>query len=309
MVLLNNYGYAEGLLSNSMVQLAQFCTEQFVQKYIERKKPVEGGEELVEATTMGSLVHMSLEKGTDGAYDEFYRLCSGMIGEEQASKLRSLINQTMVAIDSVHASGKQYGRVYTAPRMTGHWQKNYGYIDDSWADFSKELDGIGYNWGKYAPIDFFTDAYRCVSAEKYAPVVPEGASCQREQEVQTNFYGSDMVGSIDVLMDGHIVDYKTGRKEWSELDVLDSDQFNLYTWMLRKQSGWSDVQVTVRDLRRNTSVTVHIPEDQSQWERRYRQKVAFASLLLKGNLPRGLILPYGSGFHPGCPCQIGCKWI
>lgn len=308
MTSINNYGYDDGLLSNSMVQLAQFCTEQFMLRYVEKLKGLDG-DERVEATTMGSLVHQSLEQGVDDCYERFYGLCEHMIGSDKVPRLRSLINQTMVAIDSVQANGKQYGRVYTAPRMTSYWKSNFSHIEDGWESFAATLEGCGYDWAGYPPIDFFTDAYACVTAEKYKPVVPSEEGVQREIEVQGDFCGVAMVGSIDVYRDGHIIDYKTGRKEWSESDVLNSDQFNLYTYLVR-QNGWaSDVQVTVRDLRRNTSTIVHMPDNQDKWALRYAEKVAFADLLRKGVVPRGTRIPYGSGFHPGCPCPTGCSWV
>lgn len=314
---IDDYGYDKGLLSNSMIQTAQFCSYKFNQLYVKESKPE--GLRRIDATTLGSLAHVSLEhmeQGREAVMSVFYGEAAGLLGIDE-STIRALLNQTSCAIDAVMVYGKRQGKTYVAPKMTRYWQNNFHHLDEAWKELQKDLSG--FSW-VITLSDFLADAYMCVQNELAEPSFnpDDWDEIDREVVIRGDFHGSAMVGTVDILLKNanevRMIDYKTGRKEWEPRDVQHSDQFCLYTYLLEQMGLLGDgrlFMLGVKDLRRNSLCLTSInPVAMDLWDKRYRKKVETARAGIK--YPNvDLNIPFGSGFHPGCPCELSssCPYV
>ena len=315
---IDEYGYGKGLLSNSMVQTAQFCTHKFKGLYV-GERAITDGPAMVGATTMGSLVHKALEEMPDRerVVSVYYDEAARYLGVE-ADEIRGLVQQTYMAIDATMVYGKRQGKTYVAPEMTNYWKQNYRHIDEQWMERQLGL-GDDFNWD-ISLQDFLCGAYRCIQTELASPSFDPGDwdSVEQEKLVVGEVFGAKMVGTIDLLLvrgsEVRMIDYKTGRKKWDAVDVRNADQFCLYTELLEQNGvleGGKRLTVGVRDLRNDELVLV-VPgvTEMTRWADRYKQKVKTALAAMQDGA-EDEVIAFGSGFHPGCPCELApvCPYV
>ena len=311
------YGYEDGLLSNSMLQAAITCPVKYQKLYVERSVDPEARAHWFDATTVGIVVHECIEihdNDIDGlrkaAWDHLERIWSP--ASMALAKQNMEVHQ--IAVKDTQAQGARYGRVYKAPEMTGHWKKNYAFLEERWDQFdSLTLASLRSRFGKdpifsippsamvrqvMTALDNWlelriTDSFaeeQVVKQELYYPLIEAGKKVR--------------VGTIDRLEERPggiaICDYKTGRWPYNEEKVANSDQFGLYDQMLTEQ-GHTVVEWVLYDLVANQCVRV-TPNDKLRAAFRLRdaQNVAYHEAMK--NAPVGV--PAGMSYKIGCPCIL-----
>lgn len=318
----------EGRLSNSAVQTMQFCTHRFKRLYAGASVP-DGASPAavsVDSRSLGVLVHSALERVLEGDsvvlatfFDEAATM-TGLVPED----LRRMAMRHASAADATQASGARYGTTYSAPEMTNYWKKNFTDVDLEWARLQAASDALvaegacPISW--QIPLSELVGVgYACVQAELrsrcWSPPEPM-RRVSLEQVIFGDVFGVSMAGTLDVLVNFDspaedrekitVIDYKTGRKRWTMADIQNSDQFCLYTHMIRAKYPEAEIKVGVRDLRHDEYLEVPVDAvAMAAWENRYEPKVLLAARCLElGAEAEEAIIPYGSGFHPSCPCEF-----
>lgn len=327
----SSYGHGyDGRLSNSMVQTAQFCTHRFKRLYAGMTMTADTASDtapavIIDARSLGVLVHGALEHilaGDSIVLEAFFKSAAEMTGLAEEDLRRAAMRHAS-AIDATQASGSRYGTKYSAPEMTNYWKQNFTDVDAEWARLqalsadSFQAAGRQVSWG-IGLAELVGVGYACVQAELRSRCwSSDGVQVWLEKVIFGDVFGVPMAGTLDVLLYStagatgdrpqlKIIDYKTGRKKWTISDVQNSDQFCLYRYMLRAEYPSAEIQVGVRDLRHDEYIEVPVDAvAMASWENRYEPKALFTQTILGlGESAEEVVIPYGSGFSPGCPCEF-----
>lgn len=312
---MNTYGYAEGLLSNSMLQAAIVCPVKYKILYVDGIRPERNGLWFNEAFA-GNVVHDCIEHHDDdhaAAVEHMWIEVEEFFGKNIVHRTRSLLRLYEDAVAKTMADGARWGRVYKAPEMTGFWKKNYGGLDALLDELSR--DAQAQVPGGVFDMKYIDLVKRMLVSLNNWRTMRIGSAVANEIQLQGEVGPHDartrMVGTADRLEDRGapkrvaLCDYKTGKWAYDEHDLLNSDQFGLYDLFLN-QEGYTVVEWVLYDVFVGSTVRVRPNEGvRAAFQRRLDTNLRYfkqLQLMIDGNVE--VPTPAGSHFKTGCPCIL-----
>lgn len=224
----STYGYADGFLSNSMLQAKSFCQTYYDLRFTQQKNDsVLNGIPLRTKTLAGSVVHKLIENNTL-SFEGVLNMCE-TFGLDLPPRAR--IQSFQTAVDEVLSDRPTLSAPTMSRAMTGK----------TWFDSNSLLPVPQCTWEEFFEVVFcslFQIRYRRWDFSKY----------QHEIEFQRDGY----IGKLDLWCPGNgadlpiIGDVKTGLSKWTVDKLHNSDQFRMYLEL----SGEQSILLQLYDVRR-----------------------------------------------------------
>lgn len=305
--------YETGAITNSMLEAAESCPLKFRVLYLDRAQLESRFEKVLDAMSLGILVHEILEKfpqqmtGTIPAQLVLARIQDWGLTEEQSR----LMPEYLAAIDMTQADGRAKGKVYTAPTWTAYWKSHYSALDRQVDLLNQELSRPQW-FCDIKPMDFLLRAITCV--QHYKDLLSEiNAGLQFsavEQTFHVPYQGEVLAGTVDRLdtdpdTQGLVItDYKTGNKAYTSQILHNMNQLHLYAMAYRRQgkaiTGFRVVSVERKEI-------IQVPFSEAAHKifvenrlPRLIKSVQILRDLQKDELP----VLAGRSFSIGCPCPL-----
>ena len=310
-------GYPKGALSNSVIESAAVCGMKAWLTYGVGRKLVEeqGGERQGgEAAQKGIRFHESFEKVFEAVMAEgvvvgarvatpdilgdlFGAVLEGLYGADWWVAMRLF----SAAWDDTLEAGRRWGTEYKAPRMTGHWKKNWAGLEATLAEMAPERVELLIAWAGLFRTGLVSDKLfspDCVVEALVAGMLGDQFLCGRLDHFN---YGT-----------GVLSDFKTGSKVYTEADVLSSNQLNLYKHLLDSHHGEDTVSsYRVISVEQGKYIQVGVSaqsESFQRWKARYEAMAAYARRVLRRKSVERVLdtsgVAAGQVWVIQCPCDV-----
>lgn len=252
----------------SVVSMVMKCPLQYTLRTF--KPEVTGGMQSgSSATVLGTMLHKifenqhelikSIKDSTDLMYatlrmfdEEFIAL----FGEPCLNKVLSYMEEYQLACEETKAAGRQmYDKEYKYPAMTSHFKRKYeAKFKELFAQLNTYVEAAGLNINWFGNLlDFYKQGERCI--QNYAKVaMKELTGCNAQYEVRLpvhyfrGFKSMPMAGTVDIITDKGIYDFKTGRKSWDGDELVRTPQLLWYAYLFWKTYGIIKEEICVFDL-------------------------------------------------------------
>ena len=282
MTTLPEYGYAEGKVSNSMLQDYLLCRHKARMRWEQGFKPTPN---LLEATLAGTIVHETLEKYLNKPQYWLPAAANLVIGNNLISNL------------TVHR-WEEYLRFVESSLDNRPWLKAPSFNSQRAQRLTTELAPTTPG-GMLTPAGFLDVIMVALIKAKLLRTHEKFGMFEREVQLKTEYKGVSLVGTADLFQTEplHIADYKTGNDAWYPDKLKNDTQFNLYAYMTQDMlETEKDVTISLIDLRNGqiTETSLNPKRDQSflNWLDRALDMYHSGAETVPVNSSRG------------CPCYI-----
>lgn len=245
-----DYGYDEGLLSNSQMQAAIQCGLKYKRLYLDRLSP-ELDRPFRDAASAGTICHSILEQWALEGYRESTTLNTLVpllktlfpsSGPIRAADIYKLLQRYQVAYRDCQEVGAHYGKKYTAIEFTSHYKRTYGELESELTRLDGHLIDPHFELPVGQWVRRLGAALENLSGLWQQLRKLPGGTTTAEQVLTYTYtleHGDgtvepvSMVGTIDRVDRNSdqliITDYKSGNKKYSGHDLRNSDQFVGYS--------------------------------------------------------------------------------
>jgi hypothetical protein len=237
--------YAPGALTNSMFEAAESCAFKFFVLYVERAQLEERYTKILDAMSLGILVHELIEAYPQapvfGQYVLALPVALAKLSDWQLTgDQQKFIADYHMALDLTQANGKAQGKVYTQPTWTTYWKNNYSHLDSQLADFNRQMQRP--DW--LCDIEPMAFVLRVIQAfQNYLDMRSAISAGLELRGIETTFHrpyhSRTLAGTIDRLdfdpaRNGIVItDYKTGSQVYTREKLLNMNQMHFYAMALR----------------------------------------------------------------------------
>jgi ATP-dependent helicase/DNAse subunit B len=245
---LGDYGYGDGIVSNSAIHDAMTCPHKYYVKHVLNQ------EATIESSyfTIGKAVHTIAEnlysdpkllkadetEQRNWCVQQLQEQWELLLGADNHLIIKTYRAQYQQAIVDTIDWGKRFkNKTYKLPTQTQYWERTY---TPKFKELEETLENIKTSIPQFRFKDPLLDVYNAslVCVENLAKLYrkfPAAEKILHETKIDPpiEIFGVKKSGKIDRLdftVDGEILlyDYKTGKKYWTRTDVANSDQLCWY---------------------------------------------------------------------------------
>lgn len=329
---LGDYGYGDGIVSNSAIHDAMTCPHKYYVKHVLNQ------EATIESSyfTLGKAIHTIAEqfyentellnspetKQRNWCVQQLQAQWEALLGENNHLLVKTYRAQYQQAIVDTIDWGKRFkNKVYKMPTATAYWERTYA---DQFKDLEEVLEEIKKDIPQLRFKDSLLDVYNTslLCVENFVKIhrkLPAAEKILHETKIDPpiEIFGVKKSGKIDRLdftTDGGIIlyDYKSGKKYWSRTDVANSDQLCWYAYACREMFGKLPHSIGIIDLAHGALVQHDLNDgDIERFLRRLKANLhykSFIDYLIEQKQVTGLQdvipVPAGLSFKLGCPCDL-----
>lgn len=305
--------YQPGAITNSMMEAVESCGLKFRVLYIERPQLEAQYVKVLDALSLGVLVHEMVEaiqlgyRPLASADMIFTRVQDWELADDQ----KLLLPKFLRALEATNAYGvTQRGTPYSAPLMTGYWKKNYGQLEAEIAKMNREIQRPDW-YCDLPPMDYLLRSVQCLdNFRTMRPQIETGMECQGvEKTFHFNFEGTTLAGTIDRLdtderEEWWITDWKTGTKEYTALGLHNLNQPHLYAESLIRE-GKKVAGFRIGALDQNKLTTVAFSQRAHEVYLEHRLPRLIHAVQQNLATPKELLpVLAGRSWSLGCPCPL-----
>lgn len=329
---LGDYGYGDGIVSNSAIHDAMTCPHKYYVKHVLNQ------EATIESSyfTIGKAVHTIAEnfyndpKLLNAGETEQRNWCVQKL-QEQWELLLGANNHLLIKtyraqyqqaiVDTIDWGKRFKNKTYKLPTQTQYWERTY---TPKFKELEETLENIKTSIPQFRFKDPLLDVYNSslVCVENLAKLYrkfPAAEKILHETKIDPpiEIFGAKKSGKIDRLdftADGEIIlyDYKTGKKYWTRTDVANSDQLCWYAYACREMFGKLPKSIGIIDLAHGALIQHDLNDgDIERFLRRLKANLhykSFIDYLIEQKTVTGIqdVIPVPAGlpFKLGCPCDL-----
>lgn len=329
---LGDYGYGDGIVSNSAIHDAMTCPHKYYVKHVLNQ------EATIESSyfTIGKAVHTIAEnlysdpkllkadetEQRNWCVQQLQEQWEQLLGADNHLLIKTYRAQYQQAIVDTIDWGKRFkNKTYKLPTQTQYWERTY---TPKFKELEEILENIKTSIPQFRFKDPLLDVYNAslVCVENLAKLYrkfPAAEKILHETKIDPpiEIFGVKKSGKIDRLdftPDGEIIlyDYKTGKKYWTRTDVANSDQLCWYAYACREMFGKLPKSIGIIDLAHGVLVQHDLNDgDIERFLRRLKANLhykSFIDYLIEQKTVTGIqdVIPVPAGlpFKLGCPCDL-----
>lgn len=329
---LGDYGYGDGIVSNSAIHDAMTCPHKYYVKHVLNQ------EATIESSyfTIGKAVHTIAEnlysdpkllkadetEQRNWCVQQLQEQWEQLLGADNHLLIKTYRAQYQQAIVDTIDWGKRFkNKTYKLPTQTQYWERTY---TPKFKELEETLENIKTSIPQFRFKDPLLDVYNSslVCVENLAKLYrkfPAAEKILHETKIDPpiEIFGVRKSGKIDRLdftPNGEIIlyDYKTGKKYWTRTDVANSDQLCWYAYACREMFGKLPKSIGIIDLAHGALIQHDLNDgDIERFLRRLKANLHYKSFidhLIEQKQVTGLqdVIPVPAGlpFKLGCPCDL-----